>query len=157
VSLGGCRSRRGIPALGNCELVILTTVPLPPKYPIELKDIGDHLLRRRYDLKLSQSQVANIIGVSTDTVTYWENKRSIPQVQFYERINRFLEYNPFEFEIRTLGDKIRHYRHLNGLSQKTLGKLIGIDPSTIADWEENRSQPQRKRLQKILSLLGSIG
>ncbi len=139
--------------MGNCDLLIDDSLPLPPKYPDELKDIGDHILKRRYDLKISQAQLAKIIGVSTDTITYWENKRTEPMVQFYGKIIEFLGYNPFEFEIKTWGDKLKHYRFRNGLTQKALGQLTGIDPSTIATWENYKSGPRGKKVKRFEAFL----
>lgn len=93
--------------------------------------------------------------MSTDSITFWENKRSIPQIQFRKSIIEFLGYNPYRFEVKTFGDKIRHYRNINGLSQRRLGKVLGVDPSTVAAWEEKRSLPQNKAKKKFLILIGS--
>ena len=97
--------------------------------------------------------MAVIIGVSEDSITYWENDRYSPQVQYYKKIIDFLKYNPFEFEIKTWGDRIKHYRIINGLSQKALGRLIGIDPSTIATWENYKSGPRGKKVKRFEELL----
>jgi len=127
--------------------------PLNINYPANPKTIGEHLRKRRYDLHLTQAQVAKIIGVSEDSITYWENERSYPQVQYYKKIIDFLGYNPFEFEIKTWGDKLRHYRYINGLTQKALGQLTGIDPSTINSWENYKSEPIGKKVKKFEEFL----
>lgn len=145
-----------IPALAFCNVTIQCKVPLPKKYPKELKSIGDHLLKRRFDLKLSQPQVAKIIGVTTDTITFWENRRTRPQIQFSGKIIEFLGYNPCQIDVKTFGGKLKKCRLLYGLSQRKLAKLLKIDPSTVADWEENRSKPQRSKEDKILKYFGSL-
>ncbi|MEI6575090.1 MAG: helix-turn-helix transcriptional regulator [Bacteroidota bacterium] len=122
-------------------------------YPANPKTIGEHLRKRRYDLKLTQAQVAKIIGVTEDSITYWENERYFPQIQYYKKIIDFLGYNPFEFEIKTCGDKLKHYRYINGLTQRDLGKLIGIDPSTIAALENNIYEPKRGPKDKVVRFL----
>lgn len=153
LSLGGCNSRRDNLALPFSRHHNILLKPLNIKHSTNPKTIGEHLRKRRYDLALTQAQVATIIGVTEDSITYWENERSIPQVQFYGKIIKFLGYNPFEFEIKTFGDKIKHYRYLNGLSQKALGKLLGIDPSTLASWENNLSVPKRRKKNKVEEIL----
>jgi DNA-binding XRE family transcriptional regulator len=92
INEGDYNIRMGIPVLAFCELTSISKLPLPAKYPNELKTIADHLRKRRFDLKLSQSQVAKFIGVSNDTITYWENERTHPQVTFVPKIIGFLGY-----------------------------------------------------------------
>jgi len=131
-------------------------MPLPPKYPAKPKTIGNHLLKRRYDLKSSQSQVAKIIGVTTDTITYWENERSVPQIGYAGRIIKFLGYNPYQIDIKTFGDQLKNCRYLNGLTQKELAILLNVDPSTIGAWEKNLSEPKTMLRNKVLKRLLSI-
>lgn len=83
-----------------------------------------------------QKEVAKLIGVSEDCITYWENGRSEPQIQFIPYIIKFLGYMPLEIDISTLGGKIKDYRVRNGLSHKKMGKLFGVDATTIAAWEK---------------------
>lgn len=60
------------------------------------KTIGDLIRNRRIELNLFQKEVAEIIGVSEDCITYWENERSIPQKRHLSKITSFLGYNPFQ-------------------------------------------------------------
>jgi transcriptional regulator with XRE-family HTH domain len=149
-SPGGCNSRRDIPALAFCELTKTSKLPLPARYPKELKSFADHLRKRRYDLKLSQHQVAKIIGVSIDTITYWENDRSQPTLMNMPKIVSFLGYSPLNFEVKTLGDQIKYLRILKGLSQKKLAELLDVDPSTLATWEQNKGRLDKKKLMILL-------
>lgn len=115
--------------------------------------IADHLIKRRLDLHLFQSDVATKIGVSTDTITYCENGRTIPQIQHMPRIIAFLDYNPTPVEGITLGGKIKEFRLRQGLSHKALGKLLGVDSSTVAGWEKGKFKPNRKIQNKLEILL----
>ncbi|MHC1706008.1 MAG: helix-turn-helix domain-containing protein [Bacteroidales bacterium] len=127
--------------------------PLNIKYPVSPSTIGEHLRKRRYNLSLTQAQIAIIIGVTEDSITYWENDRYGPQIHYYKKIIDFLGYNPFEFEIKTWGDNLKHYHYINGLTQKALGKMTGIDLSTIAAWENNLSVPKNRKKAKVEELL----
>lgn len=151
-----CNHRSAIPALAFCGFDVTGSLPKGNKYPKSLITIGDHLRKCRMDLSLFQCDVAEIIGVSEDCVTYWENGRSTPQIQHIPKIIQFLGYNPAPFELKTLGDKVRDYRLKHGLSHKKFGKIIGVDASTISSWEKGEFQPKGKtqcRLTKILSIL----
>ncbi len=72
------------------------TAPLPPDpaYPAELVTVGNHIRKRRLDLKLLQREVAAEIGVSTQTVQYWEAGRHQPAFRHLPAIIRFLGYDP---------------------------------------------------------------
>jgi len=97
-----------------------------------------------------------MIGVSTDTITYWENGRFVPKVMFAPQIIAFLGYNPFQIETETLGGKVKHYRYQKGLSQKRFAKLLGVDPSTIKSWEENEFEPEPENSKKLAGYLETV-
>jgi transcriptional regulator with XRE-family HTH domain len=150
------KERREIPVWAFCEMIIQGKLPRPAKYPKELMTIADHLRKRRYDLKLSRLQVAKIIGVSTETITNWENERKAPQIKFFPKIIEFLGYNPYRIDISTQGGRIKFYRYQKGLSQRGLAKLLRVESSTIKTWEKNECEPRQnnlKRLTKYLEIL----
>ena len=120
-------------------------------YPKEPKTIGQHIKKKRIDLDLIQKDVAQKIGVSEDCITYWENGRSQPQIQYAPAIIDFLGFNPWKREPKTLGDRVWNYRHAFGLSQKSLGKKLNVDASTVASWEANHSIPSKVTLNKVLT------
>ncbi|MBK9730406.1 MAG: transcriptional regulator [Chitinophagaceae bacterium] len=106
------------------------------------------------ELQLIQKEVASIIGVSTDCITYWGNGRSTPRIQFMPKIVRFLGYYPVQADGDGLGFKVKQYRIKRGLSHKRLGKILGVDASTVGSWEMGKFKPNRKiqrRLEEILS------
>jgi DNA-binding XRE family transcriptional regulator len=128
-------------------------MPKSVKYPNELISISDHLRKRRLDLKLSQIAVARIIGVSEDTITYWENERTVPQMSLMPKIIRFLGYNPISIDTSTLGGKIKEFRYLRGLSKKRMADRLNVDPSTITTWEDNLFMPSVRNYERIMCVL----
>lgn len=56
--------------------------------------IGDHIRKRRLDLKLTQKQVAGILGVNEMTIVNWELGHTEPLKKHTARIIDFLRYNP---------------------------------------------------------------
>lgn len=101
------------------------------------------------ELKLLQKDVVRICGVTEDCITNWEKNRSTPQIQFFPSIINFLGYLPFEVNLNTLSGKLKAYRHLNGLSQKQLGKFLGVDGTTVCSWELEENQPHRGMITKL--------
>lgn len=130
----------------------------PPAQKGVVKDpqtVGQHIRNKRIQTQLLQKDVAKIIGVSEDCITYWENGRSEPQIQFMPKIIEFLDYVPIEVDSATHRGKLLEYRMRQGLSQKRLGKLVGADANTIARWE-NGTSAIRSKIKDMLDKLPSF-
>ena len=118
-------------------------------YPKTLKTLGDHLKKKRLNLKLSQREVAQRLGAEETSILNWEKNRSSPSLHFLPRIIEFLGYVPYDTTTKTQGEKIVAYRKLLGLSQDKLARSLGVDPSTLGKWERNERRPLRKLLKKL--------
>jgi DNA-binding XRE family transcriptional regulator len=53
------------------------------------------------------------------------------------------------YPAKTLGEGIRKWRLEQGLFQKNLAKMIGVDERTIVNWEKGRKKPAKKNLEKL--------
>jgi len=60
--------------------------PLSAAYPKELKTVGDHLRRRRLELKPLQEDVAERLGTTPCTLRNWEKNRSSLSLAFIPKI-----------------------------------------------------------------------
>ena len=76
--------------------------------------------------------------MTEDALTYWEVGRNEPSVRYY----------PFA-ECEGLPGVIRRFRYENGLSQKQLGKSVGVDGTTICDWENKKTEPKGNFLARL--------
>lgn len=149
-------NRKGIPALPCLRFSSQTEKKVPVSYPANPGTIGEHLKKKRISSKLLQKDVAKILGVSEDCITNWEKNRSIPQVQFMPSIIKFLGYLPFSFDHTMLSGKLKIYRHLKGISQKRMGRMLNVDGATISSWEQGERQPYQRTIEKINSLLNEV-
>lgn len=52
------------------------------------------------------------------------------------------------------GDKLRKLREAHHLSQQQLAEKLGMSPSGIGMWEQNRRQPDNEMAKKIAQLFG---
>lgn len=126
--------------------------PADISYPDNPKTIGDHIRKKRLDLKLLQKDVAKIFNVSEDCITYWENNRSKPLTYYYPDVIRFLGYCPFVLDLNTFKGRILAYRYLNGLSRKHFAKMMGVDPQTVVGWENGRGKKSKKaKIERLLA------
>ena len=64
--------------------------PKPPGYPTHPATLGEHIKKARMDRGLRQKDVAVLLGVTTDTITYWETGRVRPTALSQEKIKGFL-------------------------------------------------------------------
>jgi DNA-binding XRE family transcriptional regulator len=84
----------GIPALPFCNVSLKAKRPAPPGYPADPATLGEHLKKRRLDLKLFQKDVARMIGVDETSIWNWENNQSRPVARLTPKIWEFLGYCP---------------------------------------------------------------
>ena len=134
-----------------CSITLTAQKPRKP-LPI-LNTVGDHIKRRRLELNLLQRELANQLGVKTDTLLNWEHNRTRPTLRYLPKVIAFLGYNPIACEPRSLGQKVLQYRKSCGMSQKELAKHIGIDPTTLARLERNEGRCLPGVLRKVNQFL----
>jgi len=96
-----------------------------------------------------------MFGIDDVTIYLWENNRVAPSLAKIPKILDFLGRDPFETKTETLGDRIRKYRRVHGLSQKKLSRLVGVNPSTVGAWEKDENRPLKRNLEKFTSILDS--
>ena len=147
--MGLHNTRRDIPALPFCHISLIEQKPLSKAYPRQLKTLGDHLRKKRLDLKLLQKQVALTLGAEEATIWNWENNYSSLKLHYMPKIVKFLGYVPSNGELKTLGDRIVSYRCFHGITQKELAKSLSVDPGTLSCWERNKGRPLKKLLTKL--------
>ncbi len=102
----------------------------------------------RLDRGLSQSQVAEALNVTTDTVTYWETNRCEPTAKFAKRIIEFLGYMPFQ-ETDTFAKRLYWARLTAGKTQEEIAKELDCDESNLRRLELGTQSPLRKTREKI--------
>lgn len=134
------------------SVVDATVSRLPKNYTSNPKTIGQHLLKLRIDLKLTQGAAAKRIGVSQTTIGQWERDLATPDVAHMKNVIDFIGYYPFD-EPSTLAERIKKYRYISGLSLEEFGELVDADGATVWTWENERYEPlyvTRKRIEALL-------
>jgi site-specific DNA recombinase len=130
-------------ACGAGSAVRIPTVP---------QTVGDHLRRRRLGLKLLQKDVAEQLGVDKTSVFNWEANTSNPEIRFMPAIIGFLGYNPLP-SANTLAGQLVRQRTSSGFSQKESAGRIGVDPGTLAKWEQGKRKPTGPFLARVKRFL----
>ena len=100
-------------------------------------------------MKFTKVQLSLFFNVSDVTIYLWERNKVEPSVAQIPKIIEFLGRDPFEKRTENLGDKIREYRRVHGLTKKKLAEQLGVDVATLAGWENGTQKPTNKLSKKI--------
>jgi transcriptional regulator with XRE-family HTH domain len=155
-SMGRCNFRTNRVALHFCDVTLSAKKPQNKAYPKILKTIGDHLRKRRLDLILYQNDVANIIGVDTNSITNWEKNRNRPGLYLLPKVFEFLGYDPFPVLAMSFTEKLKEYRRKNGLSIRKFAQILGVDPTTLTRWERGNVEPKGKLKERVNLFLRNL-
>jgi DNA-binding XRE family transcriptional regulator len=150
-------------------------------FPIakEPTTLGQHLKKKRFGAGIRQSEAAQILGVSSRTLSLWETDRVYPAWAFQPRLITYLGYDPFNDPTLgrpkrnetscvaflspeapvTLGQKIKQHRLNLRKTRKQLASELGISQKTLWGWETNRWQPStqcRKHIAKVAPAMFAV-
>ena len=103
-------------------------------------------------MNLTKRQLSLNLNVSDITIYLWERNKVRPSLAQIPKIIEFLGRDPFEKETATLGERIREYRRVRGLSREKLAEQLEINLSTLEGWEIGKHQPTKKLLDKIAGI-----
>ena len=64
-----------------------------------------------------------------------------------------IEGDWYDPEATTFGDRLSGAREAAGMSQAALARRLGVKPTTLRSWEEDRAEPRANRVQMLSGLL----
>jgi DNA-binding transcriptional regulator YiaG len=115
-------------------------------------------IRDRFDL--TQKQLADLLEVSSVTISSWESGNSKPQKRNKEKIIELRETSRSDVEDMLGGDPdedetspdIRAIRDEHGFTQKEFAKKLDVSPATVSNWEQGETNPQPDTVEQIKTL-----
>ena len=119
----------------------------------EPRTLGEHVRKRRLILGITQKEAARLIGVNQFTIMTWEKDRTEPPVRAMPGLIRYLGYDPFP-PAETIPERLRAKRRQNGWSRNMAAAKLGIDESTLRDWEAGEMILYRSHRALISQWLG---
>jgi transposase len=129
-----------------CRQTPLTLKALRAKdYPETPGTLGEHLKKRRKELGLLQREVAERMGVSTDTVVNWEKDNTKPVAAQFKPVVVFLGYDPTP-EPQTLAERVEAKQRRLGASLAQVARHLGWDPGSLRRYLDGtwRISPDRR-------------
>lgn len=127
---------------------------IPKPYDFDPKTLGDHVLKRRLFLKLSQPQLAKLLGVAPETILNWELNYRKPSINHIGKLIEFLGYDPELPNSNSIADLLLAKRRELGWSQKVAAQNLGIDPCTWSSWECGGTIMKHDHRRLVASFLG---
>jgi DNA-binding XRE family transcriptional regulator len=103
-----------------------------------------------------QKNVAVLLETNITSIRNWENNRCEPNLQAIPKIINFIGFCPYDANL-PISQKLRLRREINGIPQKDMALLIGVDQSTLAGWEQGKRIPSFKQNQRIQAAMVIIG
>ncbi len=95
----------------------------------------EHVRKRRLELRLTQKQAAERLGVNAWTILNWEKDHTEPPIESMPAIIRFLGYDPFP-EPKNIPERLLAKRRAKGWSIREAARRLGVDEGTWGDWEQ---------------------
>lgn len=130
---------------------------IPKPYDFEPKTLGEHVLKRRLFLKLSQPQLAKLLGVAAETVLNWELNYRKPGINHIGKLIQFLGYDPALPNPNSIAEFLLAKRRELGWSQKVAARNLGVDPCTWSSWECGGTILMRDHRRLVATFLGMDG
>lgn len=115
--------------------------------------LGDHLKRYRRDRGQLQREAAVEIGVNIWTYMGWETDGVMPSVAHMPCVVEYLGYDPLE-KAETFGAWLRAARRRHGMTRAELARRLGVNPSTVEQWEQGICRPRQTHMAGLEGLFG---
>lgn len=133
-----------------CSLNLSAVKPITDwNTPAPLVPLGGFVRERREYLGLTQREAAREIRVSLSSLRSWERGRARVRDEHYPAVIRFLGHDPNPTP-RSLPERVRAARLMEGLSQKALALRLGLDPSTVRAFEAGKGEAGYGRVRLVL-------
>ncbi len=105
---------------------------------------------------LTRKRIAEALGVTPTTVSSLTSGRSSPKLSLLHRIVEVLggELTDYLTMPPRSEWKLAHYRVAHGYSQAALAKRIGVAPSMVSGWEQEKYPPSAAVVRRLAELYG---
>lgn len=124
-------------------------------YPEAPTTLGEHLRKRRLDLRQTQEQAAKWFAVSVTTYNYWEADRVSLDISKSPKITGYLGYDPHPAP-KCFSESVRALRRHLGLDRQQFAKQLGVNAKSVLNWENARTVPLQKLREQLAALMPGL-
>jgi len=135
-----------------------------------MEKFSSFLTSRRKEMKLSQSELGDILGYSMQTISNWETGRCLPDLCLWDNLARALDIDVtglltmeirnednFEnrhFDMDAFRKNLKQLRVSQGLTQIDLAQITHTNNKTVSFWESGVSTPSMENFFALKTLFG---
>ncbi len=118
-------------------------------------DLGSKILFLRQEKKLSLSELAEKVGISSSYLCQIENGKVMPALSTLKNIAKALDVKPETLMAANsfVGYKLKKIRSERNITQAELAEKAGVSAGLIGQIESGKVEPSIKTLEKIASAL----
>lgn len=123
----------------------------------EMPDVAKQLLNLRKSLKISQAELAELVGVHKNTIARIERKEVFPDAATLQKfVDNKIDLNQYneELEVTNTAKEIIKIRENLGLNQSAFARKIGVSPTTLCEIESGKRHLTSTTLRKIKDKVG---
>ena len=115
----------------------------------------NRLKELRQSKGLSQSELAQKVGISEQSVSFYENNRRKPKIETWNKLADFFNVSvPFLQGLTEPKNRLKELRQKKNLTLKRLGKHVGMLDSTLSQYETGKREPGQEVWQKLAYYFG---
>ncbi len=130
------------------------------------KRVSSRTLKNLRDrLDLTQKELAELLDVSSVTISSWESGNTKPQKENKENIVELREKSKAEVEDMLEREEeddgqeepaldVRSVRDKHGLTQEEFAEVLGVTATTVSNWEQGETTPSEERIEEMQTLDG---
>jgi len=121
----------------------------------DFRGLGEKIVLLREQMKLSLSDLAERVGISSSYLCQIENNRTLPSLSTLNNIASALNVKSEDLMTvsSNVGYKLKKIRRERNLTQAKLAKQAGVSTGLIGQVESGKIEPSIKTLEKIASAL----
>ena len=125
-----------------------------PGHSIDLREIDSDLIRtERLRRLMTTADLAEVIGVSVETIRKWERGEDRPNRSILKSLREWMEDDKKGRQLQVSGGLIRTERLRRGMTMMDLAGVIGASIRSIRDWEQGKTRPQPSNLRLLRAWL----
>lgn len=127
--------------------------------------VGQKIKRRRKELNISATKLAETIGVNRSIISRWETDKKSPIMRHIVNISKALGVNPnyftnwddtdntVEYSTKTIGERIKIKRNLKNMTIEELAEKVGISLSNMSMIENDKLYIHKSIKYKLIDAL----
>ena len=129
----------------------------------------EYFVKKRNEVGLSQSKLADLLGFSSQTISAWENGRSYPDLSIWAKyasilnvdLSSFIECkdgknnnncNELPFDSSKFAENIKILRKQYKYTQSQLAEFLEVNIKTLGGWEQGVSFPSLNNFISLCSI-----